>query len=535
MISEPDKATILWPFREVAHTGTQPLRIGVVVGSTRCSRWVESLVRFLRGLPGTNVCLIPLGESIGTQTNRAGWLWESLYAASRRAYDPFSETELAEADAVDRSDSIPAGRFDVLVWLASRPDPRVSFSSWATYGVFTVRLGMPQGFPFWDEVATEMPTSKAAIYWHDSSLLRGRLVREAETSTAQGLLFTNNAKEPLAGIVGMMASLCLEILRDGPAFVEKRRSLAEEPTEAAVEDARPSAFEVGRFIARKLRRSVAVRLRHRGRQPHWFVAARRNSGQSIADAMPADLSGFREIPLPPGSAGMADPFLVDFDGHTWLLFEDLPAGASRGRLACMKLSEQGSCSEMTVVMERDYHLSYPCPVSVNGELFLIPECRQARRIDLYRFAHFPSRIELVATLAEDVRAVDTTPLFLEGRWYFFTTTGQPYAETLLFWSNRLDGSWKLHPSSPISTSVGNSRSAGLPFYWKGRLYRPTQDCSIRYGYGIRVNEIKKLTPTEFEERLVRTIPPSWMPGLLGTHTWNEDARFQVIDGFRAMG
>jgi hypothetical protein len=75
----------------------------------------------------------------------------------------------------------------------------------------------------------------------------------------------------------------------------------------------------------------------------------------------------------------------------------------------------------------------------------------------------------------------------------------------------------------------------LPFYWKGRLYRPTQDCSIRYGYGIRVNEIKKLTPTEFEERLVRTIPPSWMPGLLGTHTWNEDARFQVIDGFRAMG
>ena len=78
----------------------------------------------------------------------------------------------------------------------------------------------------------------------------------------------------------------------------------------------------------------------------------------------------------------------------------------------------------------------------------------------------------------------------------------------------------------------NSRSAGNLFWRNGRLYRPTQDCSVRYGYAIQVNEVTRLTPTEFEERPVNWIPPAWNPGLLGTHTWNESSRLEVLDGIR---
>jgi hypothetical protein len=177
-------------------------------------------------------------------------------------------------------------------------------------------------------------------------------------------------------------------------------------------------------------------------------------------------------------------------------------------------------------------LSYPCVVPARGELFLLPETSKAGRVDVYRFSRFPGEVELVASPVEGVALVDTTPVLLNDRWYFFTTTAQPFLETLLFWAHRLDGAWNLHPGSPVSCSVRNSRSAGNLFWRKGRLYRPTQDCSIRYGYGIQVNEVTRLTPTEFEEHAVNQVLPSWAPGLLGTHTWNENSKFQVIDGIR---
>ena len=66
----------------------------------------------------------------------------------------------------------------------------------------------------------------------------------------------------------------------------------------------------------------------------------------------------------------------------------------------------------------------------------------------------------------------------------------------------------------------------------GRLLRPTQDCSVRYGYGIVLNEITRLTPCEFEEHEVDEILPEWRSGLLGTHTLNASERFEVIDGLR---
>ena len=124
------------------------------------------------------------------------------------------------------------------------------------------------------------------------------------------------------------------------------------------------------------------------------------------------------------------------------------------------------------------------------------------------------------------------PFFLNGRWYFFTTTVQPFMETLLFWADRLDGAWNLHPCSPISGSVRNSRSAGNLFWRNGRLYRPTQDCSVRYGYAIQVNESHPADADRVRGAPGELDSAAWSPGLLGTHTWNESSRLEVLDGIR---
>jgi hypothetical protein len=531
----PDKSTLLLPFREATPASAQPLRVGVVLDGNRPSPWMEALISFLKQLPGTDVCLLTLTSQFTAAPKRPSWLTDRLYSASRARFDPFGDITAGGAESVtpESVDAIRAAGCAVLVWLAACKDPKVDVGGLAEHGAFTVRLGeRDRIIPFWDEVAREQATSTVTIYWHESSLAHGRAVRKAETSTFQGIFFTRNAEEPLVAAIRMLAGLCLELHQGGRECEARFRGFANEPMGEATPADYPTTFEAGRFLVIKLARSARLRWKARGKEARWFVAMRRNSGGSIADPERMDLTGFREVPLPQGTDQMADPFPWEAEGRSYLLFEDVPTGSPRGRLGCVEVFENGSCSEMKIILERDYHLSYPCVVPANGELFLLPETAEAGRVDLYRFSRFPWEVELVSSLVEGLALVDTAPILVDGRWYFFTTTAAPFMETLLFQADRLDGAWNLHPCSPISGSVRNSRSAGNLFWRNGRLYRPTQDCSMRYGYAIQVNEVTRLTPTEFEERGIGYVTPSWMPRLLGTHTWNEISRFQVIDGIR---
>ena len=454
---------------------------------------------------------------------------------SRARFDPFGDSvyDRTRAAVPESAGAIHDADCGVLIWLASHEDHCADLGGFARYGVFTVRLGeRDRRIPFWDEVANGQTTSPVTIYWHESSFARGRAVRKAETSTFQGLRFTLSAEEPLVAAIRMLTCLCLDIQRDGRQCEEKLRGLPESPMETPACADYPASLEAGGFVLRKLAGNARRRWTVRGKTARWFVAMRPNRGASIADPGAPDLKGFAEVPLPEGVEAMADPFVWETGGRRYLFFEEVPAGEPKGRLGVAEVFEDGACSERKIVLERPYHLSYPCVAEAGGELFLLPESYEAGLVELYRFSRFPEEVELVARLAEGIALVDTTPFFLNDRWYFFTTTTPPFMESLLFWSDRLDGAWHLHPASPISCSVRNSRSAGNLFRRNGRLYRPTQDCSVQYGYAIQVNEILRLTETEFEERPAHWIPPAWSRGLVGTHTWNESSGLQVIDGIR---
>jgi hypothetical protein len=537
----PDRSTLLLPFRKGPSSLAQPLRVGVVLDSSHPSPWMDELVSFLNQLPGIDVRVLTLIGQAAAPAKRPPWLTGRLYSASRARFDPFgdiaSNTASNEAKAdFEFVDAIRTANCEVLVWLAAWRGSNLDLGGLAKHGAFTVRLGeRNQPIPFWEEVAKNEVTSTMTIYWHESSFARGRAVRKVETSTCQGLFFTLNAEQPLSAAIRSLADLCLQIQRGGGRRLEGLRGFADEPmTEGTAEDY-PTNFESGQFIVQKLARSAQLRWKNRGATLEWFVAMRPATGAPITGPGRLDLKGFREVPLPRGVEAMADPFVWEAGGRNYLFFEELAIGSSRGRLGCVEVFEDGSCSEMKIILHRDYHLSYPCVVAADGGLFLLPETSESGRVDLYRFTRFPWEVELCAPLVEGVALVDTTPVFLNDRWYFFTTPLQSYMETLLFWSDRLDGAWNLHPCSPISCSVRNGRSAGNLFWRDGRLYRPTQDWSVsaHYAHAIQMNEVIRLTPSEFEERAASWIPPTWAPGLLGTHTWNESSRLQVLDGIRA--
>jgi hypothetical protein len=192
----------------------------------------------------------------------------------------------------------------------------------------------------------------------------------------------------------------------------------------------------------------------------------------------------------------------------------------------------GGATDPVTVLERPYHLSYPFVFRAGSEIFMIPETSANNDIQLHRATRFPYEWSLEKVLCSNVRAVDTTPLFLDGIWFFFTTSARLGHETFLFWSESLDGEWHYHPRNPICSDVRRARGAGPLFRSGGDLIRPGQDCSVRYGYAVALNRVLTISPTDYAEELIEVIYPKWRKGLLGTHTLSSNDSFEVVDGLR---
>ncbi len=65
----------------------------------------------------------------------------------------------------------------------------------------------------------------------------------------------------------------------------------------------------------------------------------------------------------------------------------------------------------------------------------------------------------------------------------------------------------------------------------GVLYRPAQVCVPRYGAGIAIHRVLKLTPQHYAERQVERLLPSRASGLFGLHTMNRAGDLTVVDAF----
>ena len=148
---------------------------------------------------------------------------------------------------------------------------------------------------------------------------------------------------------------------------------------------------------------------------------------------------------------------------------------------------------------------------------------------------FPYKWEFLKVLLEGEKAVDTTVLKYNNKYWIFTNIKEvlgasAHEELFLYYTDDIiNGKWNAHPKNPIVSDVRYARPAGNIFVKDNKLYRPAQNCSKRYGYGINIQEIISLNENEYEEKNVDSISPNWASDLLGTHTINHCEGITIID------
>ena len=230
---------------------------------------------------------------------------------------------------------------------------------------------------------------------------------------------------------------------------------------------------------------------------------------------------------------IADPHALEVDGKLKVLVEDFDYFVGRGMISEFTLPDALTDGNIAPVLKLPHHMSYPCVFTTEGRTYLVPETHDARKVLMFERDFNLGSWKYRGILLDDVAAVDSTVFEHIGLWWLLCGDNENHGRTKLhaWYAKSLDGPWKAHPLNPLKTDVRSARPAGRLFEIDGALYRPAQDCSRTYGGAVTINEVIKLTPTEFEEiPRGQILPDPTGPYPDGIHTLCPVGDLTIIDG-----
>lgn len=224
----------------------------------------------------------------------------------------------------------------------------------------------------------------------------------------------------------------------------------------------------------------------------------------------------------------ADPFILDVtEDYIVLLVEEMRYAVHKGRIAKLTINRHTMVIEkMEILLEEDTHLSFPNIWREGNEVYVYPENHDSGKLNLYRLVDNPTRFEKVKLLV-DAPLADAvmTDIFGE-RQIFSTKMPNPNGDELYIYS--LDKDLKVTNTDCARLADKHARMAGQFFEYKGKIYRPAQDCNTQYGGAVIIDEMEKVGGQYVFKSIKRLT--SQHPRLhQGMHTLNEYKGVVVMD------
>jgi hypothetical protein len=390
----------------------------------------------------------------------------------------------------------------------------------------TVRRGGPPGF--WEvmdgDVATEF-TLRIAKAEKDCKKIPYR------SYTSTDLLSVKGTQSKL---YWKSASAIIRKLRDlfeqGPASLDYENPLSGLRPSNGRGYSEPTNTQMLAFLFKIGKRRLKRKLFDSVRLERWYLAYKLSDPEYPALTL-EDLSYME----PPRDRFWADPFPLQAEGKYYIFMEEFVYDAMKAHISVIEMDRDGKWQHPVKVLERDYHLSYPFLFEWHGQMYMVPESKRNKTIELYRCVEFPLIWEFDRIIIDNVQAVDATLHEVDGMWWLFCNIGgrdfSSNDELHLFYAKTPLGPWIPHRLNPVKSDVRSARPAGRLFDRDGDLYRPSQDCSVRMGGAIAINRVVRLTTEEFHEEEIARIDPSWKRGLYGVHTVNRVDQLTMLDCF----
>ncbi len=199
----------------------------------------------------------------------------------------------------------------------------------------------------------------------------------------------------------------------------------------------------------------------------------------------------------------ADPFLFVKNNQLYLFYEDLNTYGGKGVIRMTHTKNMHDWTKPIIVLKENFHLSFPYIFEDRGEVYMIPETYQDLSVRLYMGNADLTEWVYVKTILKGEKYVDSFIYIHEGIYFLFAPielTDKNYVQNL-YYSDSLLGNWTLHPSSPIAQGKESGRNGGAMFCYDNKIYRPAQNCSVRYGGNVGICKVEIISINNYKEKL----------------------------------
>ena len=235
----------------------------------------------------------------------------------------------------------------------------------------------------------------------------------------------------------------------------------------------------------------------------------------------------------PNNVSRADSFVVYKNNKYYIFFEEFDIKTRHGYLCVGELNQkQNSLDNVKVILDKEYHLSFPNVFKYKNKYYMIPESHANNSIDLYEFMQFPYRLKKIKTILKGNWA-DSVVLNYHNKWYLFANKSinddDLHSKNLsIFVADDLFDKFKQTHNNPVVTDSEFARNGGKFIQKDDKLYRISQDCKTRYGYKINIMKVETLNEKEYKEKCIKMIYPP--KGYIAFHTLNSAKDIEVADG-----
>ncbi len=292
--------------------------------------------------------------------------------------------------------------------------------------------------------------------------------------------------------------------------------------------AKPSLINLIKYIFKKYTKLLKSRFnQYIGVKKKWSVSFVNDSKIEI------DFNKLITIENPPHRF-LADPFVIKKDGRNICFVEDYCFKKKRAKISAYELFSH-DYKKIGTALEEDFHLSFPFVFKNNEEIFMIPETGEVNEIRLYKCINFPLEWKLEKTLIKNIDAVDTVVFKKGNKWYMLSNVCSSFinehdSELHLYTSENLfSDNWVKSESNPIIFDSEKARNGGF-FCFQNSYYRVNQvHKQNQYGYSLKINKILSINENFYEEKEVNEFKPVFLNSLIGTHHFQINEEFSVID------
>ena len=250
----------------------------------------------------------------------------------------------------------------------------------------------------------------------------------------------------------------------------------------------------------------------------WFVAYRKGNKWRLAEVH--------------GDQWCADPFIYQDGEDRFIFVEQYLKEKNKGCIGYFKFVDDIPLNQ-GIVIENNYHMSYPDVFKYKDRFYMIPETSANRTVDIYMAESFPNKWIKIKTLIQGEKLVDST-VYEDGGAYYLISYKLSDNEVRVYSLDMENLEVKLISKKQYTKNTG--RPGGRLFIEDGKLMRPAQDCSKKYGESLIIYQVDYLNKYgEFVEHEVRRLKASELKLELNperVHQLTRVGEYEVVDVYK---